>query len=93
MCKLTNNDELFVENVYNNNPYPQFIDDTYVNIGISNQAFVKNQGVFTCSFRRSIRIGQYVDKFFDLNNLYYAFLAKGSLDADGRIYFLCYSYL
>ena len=73
-----------MENVYNNNPYPQFIDDTYVNLGISDQTFSQDEGVFTCSFRRAIKNEQYAEKFFNLENPYHALLAKGPLGANGK---------
>ena len=74
---------MFTENIYNNAPYPIFIDDIYTNIGLTNQAFSLNQGVFTCTFRRSIKNDLYADKFFNLNNEYYVFLAKGPLNSFG----------
>jgi hypothetical protein len=76
---------LLVENVYNDAPNPQFVDEIYVSIGLSNQAFALNQGVFTCSFTRTIQNEQYANKFFDLNKLYYAFLAKGPLNAASKL--------
>ena len=88
VCKLANDGRLLVENVYNDAPNPQFVDEMYVSIGLSNQAFVLNQGVFTCSFTRIIQNEQYVNKFFDLNSLYYAFLAKGPLNAAGKLVFV-----
>lgn len=84
---LTNDTKLFVENRYNSGKSPQTVDEIYVNIGLSNQAFTLENGIFTCSFKRTIKSEQYLDKFFDLNTPYYAFLAKGPLNAAGKLKF------
>ena len=76
-----------MENVYNDEPYPLLIDDTFPTFGLSNQAFLLDEGIFTCSFTRIIKSDQYVDNFFDLNNSFYAFLAKGPLNAAGKFCF------
>ena len=78
---------LFVENLYNIGKSPQSVDEIYVNIGLSNRAFSLENGIFTCSFKRIIKSDQYIDKFFDLNTPYYAFLAKGPLNAAGNFYY------
>ena len=76
-----------MENVYNDEPYPLLIDDTFPTFGLSNQAFLLDEGIFTCSFTRIIKSDQYVDTFFDLNKPFYALLAKGPLNAAGKFCF------
>lgn len=87
ICKLTINNELFVQVYYNDNPYPSIIDENNLSDGISDPAYTLNQGVFTCSFKRIIKNDMYPTKYFDLNNEYYAFLAKGLLDNNSKYNF------
>jgi hypothetical protein len=84
VCKLTNEAKLFVENVYNDGKSPISVDGIFSNIGISNKAFSLQQGIFTCSFKRKIKSDQYTDKYFDLENSFFAFLAKGPLSPTGK---------
>ena len=90
VCKLSKDDKLFVENLYNNGKTPQTVDEIYVNIGLSNRAFSLENGIFTCSFTRIIKSDEYVDKFFDLNTPFYVLLAKGRLNAAGKFIFFIY---
>ncbi len=82
-CKLTKDNSLLVESLYNQNISPISIDMSDTSIGTSEQSFVLDQGIFTCRFKRDIKNDLYPDKIFDLSNEYYALLATGPLSASG----------
>ena len=82
-CKLTNDNELIVNSLYNQNKSPTIIDMSDTSIGTSEQSFVLDDGIFRCRFKRDIKNDLYPDKIFDLSNEYYAFLATGPLAPNG----------
>ena len=82
-CKLTKDNTLLVESLFNQNISPTIIDMSDTSIGTSEQSFVLDGGIFTCRFKRDIKNDLYPDKIFDLSNEYYAFLATGPLVPNG----------
>ena len=82
-CKLTKDNTLLVESLYNQNYSPITIDTNDLSISTSEQSYVLDQGIFTCRFKRDIKNDMYPDKIFDLNNEYFAFLATGPLAPNG----------
>ena len=82
-CKLTKDNTLLIESLYNQNVSPITIDTNNLSISTSEQSYVLDQGIFTCRFKRDIKNDMYPDKIFDLNNEYFALLATGPLSASG----------
>jgi hypothetical protein len=82
-CKLTKDNTLLVESLYNQNFSPITIDTNNLSISTSEQSYVLDQGIFTCRFKRDIKNDMNPDKIFDLNNEYFAFLATGPLAPNG----------
>jgi len=82
-CKLTNDNTLIVNSLFNQNKSPTIIDTNYLSISTSEQSYVLDKGIFTCRFKRDIKNDMYPDKIFDLNNEYYAFMAIGPLNSNG----------
>jgi len=82
-CKLTNDNTLIVDSLYNQNKSPTIIDMSDTSISTSEQSYVLDKGIFTCRFKRDIKNDLYPDKIFDLKNEFYAFLATGPLSASG----------
>ena len=83
-CKLTTDNTLLVESLYNQNFSPTTIDTNDLSISTSEQSYVLDQGIFTCRFKRDIKNDMYPEKIFDLNNEYFALLATGPLSASGN---------
>ena len=84
-CRLTKDNNLFVDNRYNDEYlYPGLIDETNIGLSLSDQEYIYDQGIFTCKFRRDIKNDLYPEKIFDLNNAFIVFLAKGPLDRNGK---------
>ena len=82
-CKLTKDNTLLLESLYNQNFSPTTIDTNDLSISTSEQSFVLDQGIFTCRFKRDIKNDMYPEKIFDLNNEYFALLATGPLAPNG----------
>ncbi len=83
-CKLTKDNTLLVESLYNQNFSPLTIDTNDLSISTSEQSYVLDQGIFTCRFKRDIKNDLNPEKIFDLNNEYFALLATGPLSATGN---------
>ena len=82
-CKLTKDNTLLLESLYNQNFSPTTIDTNDLSISTSEQSYVLDQGIFTCRFKRDIKNDMYPEKIFDLNNEYFALLATGPLAPNG----------
>ena len=78
MCKLSQYPA--VETYFNVDHNSKVLFKTNRTIGLFNQTITQNnKNFFVCTTSRLIKIDSIPDQFFDLNNFYYLFVAKGPI--------------
>ena len=88
ICKFRQKSEASsIESYYNEEKEePIYVDQKQKTYGLSDALVSIDQVFLTCGFKR-LKTGNFPDRFFDLNNDYYLFMAKGRIKNDDGLGF------